>query len=133
MTCECWPAALPRAVTLIEDTECWPAALSRAGPGLAVAQALPSWLQASRALASPVLAHGLCSAPTSGAVARGSQALKHRLKGCGPLAQLLCGMWDLPGSGMESTSPALADLPLSHQGSRSTTLSLMKETKQLLN
>ena len=39
------------------------------GRALAAAQALPSWPQAS-----PVLAQGLCSTPTSGAVARGSQA-----------------------------------------------------------
>ena len=37
-----------------------------------------------------------------------SQALEHRLDGCGTRAQLLHGMWALPGSGFEPVSPALA-------------------------
>ena len=35
-------------------------------------------------------------------------ALKHRLNSCGALASLLHGMWDLPGSGIEPLSPAMA-------------------------
>ena len=31
-----------------------------------------------------------------------------RLSSCGSRAQLLCGMWDLPGPGLEPVSPALA-------------------------
>ena len=31
-----------------------------------------------------------------------------RLNSCGPRAQLLCGMWDLPRPGLEPVSPALA-------------------------
>ena len=31
-----------------------------------------------------------------------------RLSNCGSRAQLLLGMWDLPGPGLESVSPALA-------------------------
>ena len=31
-----------------------------------------------------------------------------RLSNCGPRAQLLRGMWDLPGPGLEPVSPALA-------------------------
>ena len=31
-----------------------------------------------------------------------------RLSNCGSLAQLVCGMWDLPGPGLEPVSPALA-------------------------
>ena len=31
-----------------------------------------------------------------------------RLSDCGSLAQLLCGMWDLPRPGLEPVSPALA-------------------------
>ena len=31
-----------------------------------------------------------------------------RLSNCGSRAQLLCGMWDLPRSGLEPVSPALA-------------------------
>ena len=38
----------------------------------------------------------------------GSRALKHRLSSCGTRAQLLRGMWDLPGPGLEPVFPALA-------------------------
>ena len=38
----------------------------------------------------------------------GSRALEHRLSSCGTRAQLLHGMWDLPGPGLEPVSPALA-------------------------
>ena len=38
----------------------------------------------------------------------GLQALERRLSSCGTRAQLLCGMWDLPGPGLEPVSPALA-------------------------
>ena len=37
-----------------------------------------------------------------------SQALQHGLKGCGVQTWLPCYMWDLPGSGIEPMSPALA-------------------------
>ena len=57
------------------------------------AQALVSWT-------SVAAAHGLSSC--------GSRALEHRLSGCGAQAYLLCGMRDLPGSGIEPVSPALA-------------------------
>ena len=46
-------------------------------------------------------------------------AQKHRLSSCGAWSGLLCGMWDLPRSGIEPISLALAGgffLPLSHQG-----------------
>ena len=36
------------------------------------------------------------------------RALEHRLSSCGAWAQLLRGMWDLPGPGIEPMSPALA-------------------------
>ena len=52
------------------------------------------------AWASVVVAHGLNSC--------GSWALEHRLSSCGARALLLCGMWDLPGPGLEPVSPALA-------------------------
>jgi len=35
-------------------------------------------------------------------------APEHRLSSCGAQASLLQGMWDLPGSGIEAMSPALA-------------------------
>ena len=43
-----------------------------------------------------------------GARGLGSRALERRLSSCGARAQLLCGMWDLPGPGLEPVSPALA-------------------------
>ena len=33
---------------------------------------------------------------------------QHRLNSCGARAQSLCGMWNLPGPGVETTFPALA-------------------------
>ena len=67
--------------------------------------------QALGARASGVVAHGLSSC--------GSQALERRLSSCGTRAQLLHGMWDVPGPGLEPVSPALAadSQPLCHQGS----------------
>ena len=50
--------------------------------------------------ASIVIAHDLNSG--------GFQALEHRLNSCGAQAQLLHGMWDLPGSEVEPVSPPLA-------------------------
>ena len=49
---------------------------------------------------SVVVTHGLSSC--------GSRALERRLSSFGELDQLLCGMWDLPGPGLEPVSPALA-------------------------
>ena len=37
-----------------------------------------------------------------------SKTLEHRLNSCNALASLLCNMWDLPGSGIDPVSPALA-------------------------
>ena len=37
-----------------------------------------------------------------------SLVAERRLSGCDSRAQLLCGMWDLPGPGLEPVSPALA-------------------------
>ena len=37
-----------------------------------------------------------------------SWALEHRLSKCGKRAQLLCSMWDRPGSGVKPISPTLA-------------------------
>ena len=38
----------------------------------------------------------------------GSRALERRLSSCGAWASLLCGVWELPGPGLEPLSPALA-------------------------
>ena len=51
--------------------------------------------------ASVFMARGLSSC--------GSRALQRRLSSCGAQAQLLHGMWDLPGPGLEPMSPAQAD------------------------
>ena len=56
--------------------------------------------QALGVRASVVVARGLISC--------GSQALEHRLSSCVTRAQLLHGMWDLPGPGLEPVSPALS-------------------------
>ena len=37
----------------------------------------------------------------------GLRALERRRSSCGARASLLCGMWDLPGPGLEPVSPAL--------------------------
>ena len=50
--------------------------------------------------ASVAVAHGLSSC--------GMRALERRLSSCGSWTQLFCGMWDLPGPGLESMSSALA-------------------------
>ena len=49
-----------------------------------------------------------CGLQARGLSSCGSQALEPRLSSCGARAQLLCGMWDLPGPGLEPMSPALA-------------------------
>ena len=64
-------------------------------------------------VASLLEEHGLQSMQASVVVARGlsscgSWALERRLSSCGSRVQLLHGMWDLPGPGLEPLSPALA-------------------------
>ena len=66
-------------------------------------------------VASLVAEHGLQSTRTSVVVAlgfssHGSRALEHRLRGCSTWAELLLEMWDLPRSGAETVSSALADV-----------------------
>ena len=79
-----------------------------------------------KAVASFLMGYGLRDGPPSvaahGLRACGSQALEHRLSDCGIWASSLCGIWDLPGPGIE---PWLSfrcllhrqadSLPLSHQ------------------
>ena len=38
----------------------------------------------------------------------GSQTVEHRLNSSATQASLLCGIWDIPGSGIKFTSPGLA-------------------------
>ena len=56
-------------------------------------------------VASLVVEHGL---QARGLSSCSSWALERRLSSCGARAQLLRGMWDLPGPGLEPVSPALA-------------------------
>ena len=65
------------------------------GLPIVVASRCGAWALGVRA--SIVVARGLSSC--------GSQALEHRLSSCGTRAELLCGMWDLPGPGLEPVSP----------------------------
>ena len=57
-------------------------------------------LSSCGAWASVVVAHELSSC--------GLQALERRLSSCGARAELLHGMWGLPGPGIEPVSPVLA-------------------------
>ena len=81
------------------------AALWLWGVGFLTVVVSPVVEQGSRALGLRLLGH-----TGSGVVLR---ALEHKTN-CGTRAQWLCGMWDLPESGIESVSPALDSLPLSH-------------------
>ena len=67
--------------------------------GLLIAVVLLLWSMGSRSTGSVVVARGLSSC--------GLRALERRLSSCGARAYLLCGMWDLPGPGLEPVSPAL--------------------------
>ena len=80
-----------------------------AGFSVVVARGAPL-LSSCGAGASHCGVFSCCGARAPGAWARscGSWALEHRLNSCGPQAYLLRGMRDLPGSGLEPASPALA-------------------------
>ena len=76
------------------------------------------------ALAFLAVDHRLQGTQASVAAARGlrsfgSQALEHRLKNCAAQANLLPGMWDLPGLGIKLTPLhwQADSLPPNHQGS----------------
>ena len=77
------------------------------------------------AMASLVVEHTLSGISMGSRALRLSscsfQALEGRLSGCGTWAFLPCGMWNLPGPGIESMSPALAGefLTTGHQGNPS--------------
>ena len=58
---------------------------------------------------APALGHTSFSSVAHRLSGCGSQALGHRISSCGAQVQLLCGMWELPGSGIKPVvSPALA-------------------------
>ena len=76
--------------------------------------------------ASVVVALGPQSAWASVVVMRrlsscGLRSLEHKLSSCGTQAQLLCGMWDLPGPGIKPMPLhwQADSQPLCHQGSPS--------------
>ena len=73
--------------------------------GLLIVVPAPLRSTGSRHVGSVVVARGLQSTG-SVVVARGLQT--RRFSSCGTRAQLLCGMWDLPGPGIKPMSPALA-------------------------
>ena len=58
-----------------------------------------TWAQSLWHVGSALVACGLSTC--------GMWALEHTLNGCGAQAWLLCGMWDLPRSGIEPMCPAL--------------------------
>ena len=64
-----------------------------------------------------------CCARASVVVARGlsshsSRAPERRLSSCGSWAQLLRGMWDPPGPGLEPVSPRIGRQTLNHCATR---------------
>ena len=74
---------------------------------LVVASGATPWLWS---LGFPLRCFSCCRASPGrvGLSICGSQALEHRLSNCGTQAQLLCCMWDLPGSEIKPVSLALA-------------------------
>ena len=60
------------------------------------------------AVASLVAEHRLQARGLQQLQHTGSWAIECRLSSCGTRAQLLRGMWDLPGPGLKPVSPALA-------------------------
>ena len=51
---------------------------------------------------------GLLFVALCGLLTAVTSLVEYRLSSCGPRAQLLCNMWNLPGQGIELVSPALA-------------------------
>ena len=80
--------------------------------GLSLSRPLLLWSTGSRRVGSVVAARGFQNtgsvAVVCGLSSCGLWALERRLSSYGVRAQLLHGMWDLPGPGLEPVSPALA-------------------------
>ena len=113
---------------LLFDQEDWPTSQKRNNIRIYVLQVYKSdfffflwlhWVFVAAHGLSLVAARGTtlcCAARAShcggfsccGAPALGAWAVEHRLSSCDSQAQLLCGMWDLPGPGIESMYLALA-------------------------
>ena len=65
------------------------------------------------ALSLVAVSMGCLSCSTQASFCDGFSCVEHRLRhvgfsSCGTWAQLLCGMWTLPGSGIETMPPVLA-------------------------
>ena len=56
----------------------------------------------------------------------GSWALERRLSSCGARAQLLCGMWDPPGPGLEPVPPGTGRRILNRSATREIPISFLK-------
>ena len=84
-----------RGLSLVVATLCCGARASHCS-GLSCCGARAPGAQASAAAACGLSSCGL-------------RAPEHRPSSCGAWAQVLRGMWDLPGPGLEPVSPALAD------------------------
>ena len=61
---------------------------------------------------------------SSGSRACTSVVVAFRLNSCSGQSSMLCGTWDLPGSGIKSGHWQVDSLPLSHQGSPKTSLNV---------
>ena len=72
----------------------------------------------ARAFSSCVAVRGLLTAVASPVVEQRLQACG--LSSCGSQAQLLHGMWDLPGPGLEPVSPCISMQILNHCATRET-------------
>ena len=59
-------------------------------------------------VAPPVAEHGFQGVQAYRFSSCGSWAREHTLSSCGTGAQMLCSMWDLPRTGSQRASPALA-------------------------
>ena len=63
------------------------------------------WLLLLRSMGSRHMGFSSCGTQLSSC---GWWAPECRLSSCGAWTQLLCGMWDIPGPGLEPVSPALS-------------------------
>ena len=108
--CLCWVSIAPLGLSLV--------AASGGYPSLQCAGFSLQWLLLLRSTGSRHVGFSSCSTRAQqlwctgcrvhGLSSCGSRALERRLSSCGVWAQLLCGVWYLPGPGLEPVSAALA-------------------------
>ena len=113
--CLCLVFVVVRGLSLVADS---------GGYSLLRCAGFSWWLLLLRSVGSRCAGFSSCDVRASVVVAHwlsscGLRALEHRLSSCSARALFLCGMWDLPGPGLEPVSPALAGgfLTTAHQGS----------------